>query len=111
MERFSARYRDLLLSFRIKNTLRLDGGRCACLLCRKLFRSIDFLNLHFERSHALELQALKQQSQADPSLRPPLQKGRTSILPPVATRPSDDLNAVHRAERQAYLEFDRVPDE
>jgi hypothetical protein len=111
MDPSSARYRDLLLSFRIKNTLKLDGGKCACLPCRKLFRSLDFLNLHFKRSHALELHALKQQGQTEPSLRPPLHKAHASILPPVRTEPSDDFGAVQRAERQAYIELDRVPDE
>lgn len=59
------RYRALLLSFRITNTLELSDGRCACISCQKLFRSMEYLNMHFERMHALELQELEHRSKAD----------------------------------------------
>jgi hypothetical protein len=54
------RWDEALLEFRIRHTLDLGNGKCACTGCRKLFRSKEFLNMHFDRMHALELLALKQ---------------------------------------------------
>jgi hypothetical protein len=109
MDQSSTRYRNLLFSFRIKNTLKLEDGKCACLSCRKLFRSVDFLILHFERSHALELQALKQQSQAEPPSRH-VHRSRTSTLRPGPTDPGHGLSAVQRAEHQTSIDIDKTQD-
>jgi hypothetical protein len=52
---------EALHSFGIQRTVELENGKCACIECRKLFRSKEFLNLHFDRMHSLEILALKQQ--------------------------------------------------
>jgi hypothetical protein len=108
-----SRFRELLLSFRIRNTLELDNGKCACLSCRTLFRSIEYLNMHFERCHALELQALKKRSQSSPVAPSATHGARPTDRSLASDAPrdsTDDLNALQRAERQAYLDFDQLED-
>lgn len=56
-------YKKLRFRFRVNNTLELSNGRCACISCQKLFRSSEYLNTHFEKHHALELQKLKQEAE------------------------------------------------
>lgn len=53
------RYNTLLMEFKIQHTLELKSGKCACVKCQKLFRSMEYLRLHFEREHSAELKELE----------------------------------------------------
>jgi hypothetical protein len=63
------RFDTLVVAFRVKNTLELNGGKYACLPCRKIFRSAEYLNLHFDRAHPQELQELKVRAQQEAAAR------------------------------------------
>lgn len=62
------RFRTLMIRFRINHTMELDGGRCACVTCKKLFRTMEYLNMHFERKHAIELQELRKRAQHEQTI-------------------------------------------
>jgi hypothetical protein len=80
----------LLLRFRARNTLELKDGKCACVSCRKLFRSIEFLSLHFEKMHALEILALKQRAAGSPHEESPQSKSRAAGESEREIAPGDD---------------------
>lgn len=114
------RYRALLLSFRINNTLELSNGRCACISCQKLFRSIEYLYLHFENHHALELQKLQQRSKHEVESKqenlyiPKHQKASHEHNSAFDVNLDEDqiesMNSVQRAERQFYID-DKTKDD
>ena len=56
------KYQELLSNFRNKNTIKLKEGKCACRICHKLFRSLEYLRLHFINSHSSELKQLEEQA-------------------------------------------------
>ena len=56
------RYNELLMKYKARNTLELKDGKCACVKCKKLFRSYDFLNIHFNTKHAADLKNLEEMS-------------------------------------------------
>ena len=114
------RYKALLLSFRIANTLELSDGRCACISCQKLFRSMKYLNMHFERIHALELQELESRSRVPSSSKqnlyiPRHQKlsykhdSKRDVILEEDTK--DEMTATQRAERQIYLDLDNTKED
>jgi hypothetical protein len=59
------RFEALVLGFRVKNALTLGNGKCACVLCRKMFRSTEYLDLHFDRAHPQELRELQNRAEQD----------------------------------------------
>lgn len=114
------RYRAFLLSFRIANTLELTNGRCACISCQKLFRSVEYLNMHFERAHALELQELEHRSKTETGSVQDLFIPRHKKLSyehnsrnEVITGDGENMgmSAIQRAERQMYADLDNSKDE
>ena len=118
-EASNIRYRALLLSFRINNTLELSNGRCACISCQKLFRSMEYLNMHFENHHALELQELQQRSRHEVASKqdnlyiPKHQKishEHNSAYDVNLDDQVESMNTVQRAERQAYIDLETKND-
>ncbi|KAK8893415.1 hypothetical protein M9Y10_021835 [Tritrichomonas musculus] len=117
-EKSNTRYRELLLSFRITNTLELGDGRCACISCQKLFRSIEYLYLHFENHHALELQKLLQRSKHEVTSKqenlyiPRHQKISHEHNSEFDVKREDDesMNALQRAEKQIYDDLENKAD-
>lgn len=61
------KYQELLSEFIVKNTLELKEGKCACKICKKLFRSSEYLRLHFSNSHSKELKQLEEIAKNDQS--------------------------------------------
>lgn len=113
-EEANNRYRALLLSFRINNTLELSNGRCACISCQKLFRSIEYLNLHFENHHALELQQLQQRSKHEveskqenlyiPKHKKVQHEHNSKYDVTLADDQNDSMTPLQRAEKQFYID-------
>ena len=59
---FEKKYRELLIIYKLENSIELPNGKCICKKCKKLFRTSEFLKIHFDSIHFLDLKEIEKKS-------------------------------------------------
>ena len=106
------RFHDLEMSFFIQNSLLLKNGHCACISCQKQFLNAEFLQIHFNKVHQQQIQALHEKAEVDinAGFPTPLQRihkdaPHFEVLESEEVSEENQETALQRAEKRAYADL------